>query len=114
VDQSRPEPPRPTRWPFLIGLLEAAAAYLVVGAGLTALHQAGLRLPGPLGQQQLAVGVLLGATVSALVGRIHQDRGHEKQAAGAFAGIAVWPPVVILIVLSRFLLMVVGRSSHGV
>ncbi|MEV4283572.1 hypothetical protein [Actinoplanes xinjiangensis] len=58
--------------------------------------------------------VLLGAIASALVGRFHQDHGHEKRAAGVFVGIALWPLIVILAVLSRFFIMVAGWGMHGV
>jgi hypothetical protein len=72
-------------------------------------------LPGPLDSQHLALAMLLSVTASLLVGRFHQQRKNENRAAGVFAGTALWPILVILIVVCRVLgnpLPPPARSVH--
>ncbi|AEV85522.1 hypothetical protein ACWT_4500 [Actinoplanes sp. SE50] len=87
---------------FLLGLLEAATAYILVWAALAALHRDEIGLPEFGARLEIPLVALLSAAIAVFVGRRHEDRGHRKQAAGVFWGAALFPLVVILVVVLRW------------
>jgi hypothetical protein len=113
VSRLTPDAPSGGRRHLLLGLLESAAAFVLVAILTMLLLRTFPALPERIQSQGATVVLLLSVTSSLLIGRLHENRGQSGLARGVYIGTVLWPTVAIAVMLGRFVIMFIGWGIHG-